>query len=225
VALIPSASTVGDPQFTGFMGQDYQVHGTSGQVYNILSTPQFQYNALFSYLQSGTARKGTQAFSHPGNYFGSVCVQIKDSTGVESTIQITAGPVDVGLSMVVNNQTLLPSPELYNVGPYVVSIPTAFEVVLESDEFNLRIQNSDMFLNQDVSIGSELMARLGEYKKAVKNGDEKAEVLKATLPHGILGQSWNSATYANRWKHIEGQLFDYQVADGLMGEEFKFNKF
>jgi len=224
VFLIPSGAN-GDPQFTGFMGQSYQVHGTSGQVYNVLSTPSFQYNALFSYLESGKARKGTQAFSHPGNYFGAVGVQIKDATGAQNSIEIVAGPVDAGLTMVVNNQTVLPSAHEYTIGAYTVSIPNQFEVLLESAEYNLRIQNSDMFLNQDVSIGTGLMSQIAAYKKAIKNGDANAAELKAALPHGILGQSWNTATYDNRWKHIEGQLFDYQVADGLMGEEFRYNKF
>jgi len=215
----------GDPQFTGFMGQNYQVHGTSGQVYNILSTPNFQYNALFTYLESGKARKGTQPFSHPGNYFGAVGLQIKDAAGVENDVEITAGSVDAGLTVVVNNQTVLPSAHEYTIGAYTVSIPNQFEVLLESTEYNVRIQNSDMFLNQDVSIGTGLMAQIAAYRKALKNGDANAADLKAALPHGILGQSWNPTTYDNRWKHIEGQLFDYQVADGLMGEEFRFNKF
>jgi len=224
VFVVPSGAN-GDPQFTGFMGQSYQVHGTSGQVYNILSTPNFQYNALFSYLESGKARKGTQAFSHPGNYFGAVGVQIKDATGAQNNIEIVAGAVDAGLTMVINNQTVVPSAHEYTIGAYTVSIPNQFEVLLESEEYNVRIQNSDMFLNQDVSIGTGLMSQIAAYKKAMKNGDANAAELKAALPHGILGQSWNTATYANRWKHIEGQLFDYQVADGLMGEEFRYNKF
>jgi len=194
-------------------------------VYNVLSTPNFQYNALFSYLESGKARKGTQAFSHPGNYFGAVGVQIKDATGAQNNIEIVAGAVDAGLTMVINNQTVVPSAHEYTIGAYTVSIPNQFEVLLESEEYNVRIQNSDMFLNQDVSIGSGLMSQIAAYKKAMKNGDANAEELKAALPHGILGQSWNTATYANRWKHIEGQLFDYQVSDGLLGEEFKYNKF
>jgi len=87
------------------------------------------------------------------------------------------------------------------------------------------VQNSDFFLNQDVSIGSGLMRQLAQYKQAVKAGAANAEELKAALPHGVLGQTWNTAVYNNRWKHIEGHLFDYQLADGVFGTEFKFNKF
>jgi hypothetical protein len=83
-----------------------------------------------------------------------------------------------------------------------------------------------MFLNQEVSIGSGLLSRIAEYKKAIKSGnDARASEIIETLPHGILGQTWNTATYSNRWKHIQGQLYDYVINDGILGTEFKYNKF
>jgi len=70
------------------MGQSFQVHGTSGSIYNVLSSSSFQYNALFEYLESGRCRKGTQCFSHPGNYFGAVGVQINDADGKTNELQV-----------------------------------------------------------------------------------------------------------------------------------------
>jgi len=96
---------------------------------------------------------------------------------------------------------------------------------MESEDFSLRIENSDMFLNQDISIGKQLLANVAEYKKRVKQNSQGAEELKAKLPHGILGQTWNSARYPNVWKYIQGLLFDYQLSDGLMGTSFKYNRF
>jgi len=207
------------------MGQSYQVHGAPSNIYNVLSSPSFQYNALFEYLENGRCRKGTMCFSHPGNYFGSVGVQIKNNEGSVNQVLIQSGDLDAGLTLSVNNQTLVPSDRSVQVGSYAVSLPNKFEVLLESDEFNVRIQNSDKFLNQDVSIGSGLMTQIAAYKRAVKSNAANIGELKAALPHGILGQSWSTRTYSNRWKHIEGQLFDYEVADGLMGNEFKYNRF
>lgn len=220
-----SGGANGDPQFTGFMGQSFQVHGTSGSIYNVLSSPSFQYNALFEYLESGRCRKGTQCFSHPGNYFGSVGVQIKDAEGKTNELLVQSGTVDAGLTLTVNNQTVSALDRPMQIGGYTVSLPNQFGVLFESDQFNIRIQNSDYFLNQDVSIGSGLLAQIGAYKQAAKAGAANAAELKAALPHGILGQTWSTQTYPNRWKHIEGQLFDYEVADGVMGEEFKYNRF
>jgi len=133
--------------------------------------------------------------------------------------------VDVGLTLSVNNQTVAASDRPMQIGGYTVSLPNQFSVLFESDQFNVRIQNSDYFLNQDVSIGSGLLAQIGAYKQAAKAGAANAAELKAALPHGVLGQTWSTQMYANRWKHIEGQLFDYEVADGVMGEEFKYNRF
>jgi len=84
-----------DPQFMGFLGQSYQIHGVSGNVYNILSTPRLQYNALFTYLSEGRCRKGTACYSHPGNYFGSVGVSIRSDDGSINRIEVISGPVDV----------------------------------------------------------------------------------------------------------------------------------
>ena len=47
VPLVSNGSARGDPQFVGLRGQHFQVHGISGEVYSILSTPQLQVNAPF----------------------------------------------------------------------------------------------------------------------------------------------------------------------------------
>jgi len=87
----------------------------------------------------------------------------------------------------------------------------------------MRIQNSDMFLNQDVAIAQSLMKQINQHKRNMRENPEMAS--SSTLPHGLLGQTWSSKTYANRWKHIEGQLFSYVVNDGLFGSDFEFNRF
>jgi hypothetical protein len=216
----------GDPQFLGFNSQNFQVHGTSDTVYNVLSTPHLQYNAFFRYLESGRCRKGTACFSHPGNYFGSVGMKVRDESQKVNDIVVEAGSVLDGLRLFYNNATLPVSDTTISFGSYTIQHPNQFEVVLESDEFNIKVSNSDMFLNQEVSIGSGLLSRIAEYKKAMKSGnDARANEIIETLPHGILGQTWNTATYNNRWKHIQGQLYDYVINDGILGTEFKYNKF
>jgi len=219
-----NGGVIGDPQFMGFIGQSFQVHGLSNMIYNVLSTTSLQYNALFRYLESGKCRKGTACFAHPGNYFGEVGVVFSTSTGSVSML-VESGPVDTGLTVSING-TVMAVGASATAGIYTISVPTAFETIVESEEFSIRIQNSDLFLNQEVSIGSGLMKQISAYKAVVKSGDAAtAEELLAKLPHGILGQTWNAKTYSNRWKHIEGQLFDYQVNDGITGTDFKFNRF
>lgn len=218
----------GDPQFTGFLGQSYQVHGLSGADYNIISTPTLQYNAHFNFLTSGACRTGTECYSHPGNYFGSVSLQIKDSAGSVQRILIDSGSVTTGLTVKQNEDQIwsIGTDQFTRIGAYNLSFPNQFEFIISSEEFNMRIQNSDMFVNQDVSIGRSLMTQIAEFKLAARGTNSTAAVeLETKLPHGILGQTWQLKTYQNRWKYIQGQLYDYMLSDGVMGTDFKYNRF
>jgi len=141
------------------------------------------------------------------------------------SVLVESGSVETGMTVSVNGSALAVGASV-NAGIYTISIPSVFEAVIESEEFSIRIQNSDLFLNQEVSIGSGLMKHISAYKSTIKSGDVAAAAeLLAKLPHGILGQTWSGKTYNNRWKYIEGQLFDYQVNDGVMGTDFKYNRF
>ena len=66
---------VGDPQFVGLSGQSYQVHGVSGEIYNIVSDVDLQYNSKFVFLNQGACpvvdgKKQKGCWSHPGSYLG-----------------------------------------------------------------------------------------------------------------------------------------------------------
>lgn len=219
-ADFPLASVCGDPQFSGFNGQSFQVHGTSGSIYNVISTPALQYNALFTYLESGKCRRGTQCFSHPGNYFGEVGLMIAEGDNVKR-VEVISGDVDTGLTIKIDEVAVPVSAEPIVFGNSTLTFSDAFQFFVDTPEFNFRIQNSDRFLNQDVSIAPALAKEIVEYKKASRQGQTSS----IALPHGILGQTWNTAVYNNRWKHIEGQLFSYVLADGLFGTDFAYNRF
>jgi hypothetical protein len=222
----PNGCVNGDPQFTGFLGQSYQVHGVSGQSYNVLSTPKFQYNALFSYLDSGRCRAGTMCFSHPGNYFGQVGFLLRSAAGQVSRLQVIAGAVDAGLQVLLNDQPLAVSSTPVVVGETTLVFSSAFDFYVTSPEFSMKLSNSDMFINQDVTINSDLLSAIQNYKQLTKSGQtESAAAQLAALPHGLLGQTWQYKTYDNRWKYIEGSLFEYSLADGVMGVDFKYNRF
>jgi len=215
---------IGDPQFSGFVGQSYQIHGVSGDVYNVISTPSFQFNALFTYLESGKCRKGTTCFSHPGNYFGEVGLLFKDKTGVVSRLRAVAGAVDSGMQLMLNDKPVAISAEPVQIGDSSLVFDNAFEMTITTPEFSIRFTNSDMFLNQDVSINAPLLRQIQNFKHAVKSAIPVAELIP-TLPHGLLGQTWENKTYPNRWKYIEGQLFNYALADGIFGTTFSYNRF
>jgi len=222
----PPGSVCTDPQFSGFLGQSYQIHGVSGNFYNILSTARFQYNALFTYLSEGRCRKGTQCYSHPGNYFGSVGVSIRSDDGIVNRVEVISGPVDVGLQVLLNDVAVSVTSTPIRVGDSSITFSTPFDVEVHSPEFSIRIANSDMFLNQDVAINNRLLSQVQRFKQAKKSKNVTAMTeLSSALPHGLLGQTWQYQTYNNRWKYIEGTLFEYALADGLMGTDFKYNRF
>jgi len=224
--LCCSSGICGDPQFNGFLGQSYQVHGVAGQTYNVLSTPHFQYNALFSYLDQGKCRKGTMCFSHPGNYFGQVGLLVRDEQNDIARVKIISGPVDAGMTVFLNDKPLTVSASSISLGDSIITFSTPFEVVIHSPEFSMKLSNSDMFINQDISINNSLLSQIQRFKQASKSGNSTtAEELESVLPHGLLGQTWQYKTYSNRWKFIEGTLFEYATADGVLGVDFKYNRF
>jgi len=112
------------------------------------------------------------------------------------------------------------------VGESTLTLASAFDFEINTPEFAIKIANSDMFLNQDVSINNSLLAQVQRFKQAKKaQNTTSIEELTAALPHGLLGQTWQYQTYNNRWKFIEGTLFEYALSDGLLGSDFKYNRF
>jgi hypothetical protein len=214
----------GDPQFNGFVGQSYQIHGVSNTVYNVISAPRFQVNALFTYLESGKCRRGTQCFSHPGNYFGEMGLLLADDAGAVTRVQLQAGPVDAGMRVLINDSELPSSNQTVTIGTSVVDFSTPFDFRLTTEDFTILFSNSDMFLNEQVAINTPLLHKIQEYKRAAKSNSADADVALRSLPHGLLGQTWQSKVYPNRWKYIEGSLFDY-VSSDIFGTTFKFNRF
>ena len=51
------ATVLGDPQFSGFHGQNFQVHGVPGEVYNILTGSDVLVNARFAFIAAGESLK------------------------------------------------------------------------------------------------------------------------------------------------------------------------
>lgn len=227
----PNGGVKGDPQITGFLGQSFQVHGTSGAVYSMISSDKLQYNALFEFRSEGKCRAGTECFSHPGNYLGAVTMLIMQKNKETLTLAVEAGPVDQGMKVRVAGKELVPSSESTHITidpDTSLHFSSAFELLVVTRDFTLQLQNSDMFINQQISINKPLQKQVEQFQQQLAaKGAASAEVdsMIASLPHGILGQTWRRASYPNRWVYIEGQLFDYIVSGGLDAKPAKFNRF
>jgi len=201
----PEGYVVGDPQFVGLRGQQYQVHGVAGEVYNIVSDADLQYNSRFVFLNQGECpvvdgKKQKGCFSHPGSYLGELGLKTRAGDKIHlvsgaaksgfATIEVNGKEVEVGatiqladnLGSVTRNSTHLASVQVGN--------------------WDFAFENSDMFVNQRVRV---LDAR-------------------GLRSHGLLGQTWRQTTYPNAIKHIQGQVDDYVIRDGdIFGDAFVFN--
>lgn len=197
----PTTSVVGDPQFVGLRGQNYQVHGVSGEVYSIISDEHLQMNSRFVFLSKGDCPvvkgiKQTNCYAHAGSYLGAIGIK----TAKGDKLKLVSGPAKTGFAEVSLNGRPV------KVGSDLgwMSFNHSHLVTVSVGNFHMQFDNSDMFLNQRVRVldWSTLNA------------------------HGLLGQTWRQKTYPNAVKHIEGAVDDYVVhGKDLFGDRFLYNQF
>ena len=197
-------AAVGDPSFTGFLGQHYQVHGMADTVYSILSDRMVQLNAMFVFLNEGqcpvvNGKPLTNCWSHPGSYFGSLALK----TAEGDRLLVTAGSYTDGMTLTLNDQPLTTSLNLTGLS---VSIDSQFRASVQAGLYRMVIENSDMFVN---IAGIEVT----DWRRL------KDEV----QPHGLLGQTWQGR---HRTVATEGTVDDYAEANNeLFGSQFLYSKF
>lgn len=214
------AEIVGDPQFSGLRGQQYQVHGIPGNVYSIISDVDLQYNSRFVFLDEGKCPildgvKDTNCWTHPGTYL--------QELGLENIagerVWIVAGSAENGFSKVAVNDKQLAMGEcaqLYDNG--YVCLNSTHLVGVQMGNFQFKFTNSDQFINQQV---------------LMLNG-------RLQTSHGLLGQTWSvrpkHTNHGDDELHrhngrgvisfLEGAIEDYSTADGeLFSNQFVYNRF
>ena len=120
---------IGDPQFTGFLGQSFQFHGIPDEYFNILTSPHAQLNAQFLFLTSQPERlrqgeqrlfrlrssaqnrlPDTAAWTHDGTYLGQVGIKVQlpvdqSQQRVELTCLATPGRYKLGMESVTLQDT------------------------------------------------------------------------------------------------------------------------
>jgi hypothetical protein len=198
---------VGDPQFVGLRGQSYQVHGVSGEIYNIVSDADLQYNSKFVFLDSGACpvvngKKQKGCFSHPGSYLGELGLK----TRAGDKIHVVTGNAKQGFASVsVNGKDLAIGETVILAGDMgSVSLNNTHLTSIQVGNWDFAFENSDMFVNQRVRV---LDAR-------------------GLRSHGLLGQTWRDSTYPNSIKYIAGSVDDYVIRDGdIFGDSFVYNTF
>lgn len=203
----PDGFIIGDPQFVGLRGQSYQVHGVSGEIYNIVSDSDLQYNSRFVFLNSGECPvvdgvKQRGCFSHPGSYLGEL--GLKTSAGDRIHLQ-TGSARDGFKSVSVNGHEL-------DIGETVILAENMGTVSRNSTHlaavavgvWDFAFENSDHFLNQRVRVTDS----------------------RGLRSHGLLGQTWRETTYPNSIKYVQGVVDDYVIREhDIFGDSFLYNAF
>jgi len=205
------AFVVGDPQFVGLRGQSYQVHGLDGEIYNIISDSQAQVNARFVFLRSGQcppqqlgAEVTSNCWSHPGSYLGELSFQ-QVVDGKLHRALITAGAAASGFQQVQVDDEVLTLGDSRAFGSFSVTFASSHEVVINMEQFEFGLTNSDRFVNQKVKAKTPLYQ------------------LKS---HGLLGQTHSATTYPTALRYIAGDVDDYLLAGGdIYGNDFVYNQF
>ena len=212
----PQATIHGDPQFAGLRGQDYQVHGIDGGVYNVISDRYMQLNSQFVFLTGprpcplmpSSGKKSVACFMHAGSYLSNLA--LKTNAGDE--LLILSGPARLGLTSVTLNGQELDVGETAELAfadgrQGSVTWNTTHEVSLTAGLFELEVENSDAFLNL-----RSVVVRGGNWKE-----------LKEEKAHGLLGQTWKVRKGKSA---IEGKVDDYLLlSEDLFGIDFIYNRF
>ena len=208
-------SVKGDPAFVGLLGQQYQVHGIDGEVYNLVSSPSLQINALFRYLSSGVCPVlagvvSSACWSHPGSYLAEIGLQQRlPGSSVLHSLLMRAGSHDRGFAQVtVDGQDLAVGASFSDGSGFVLRFLDSHTLTARTAQLQLVFSNSDQFINQQVELLSGL------------------QQLRQDDWHGLLGQTHSRALHSSTLKYIEGDVDDYVVRGrDIMGSGFLFNRF
>ena len=217
-SALPGSAIIGDPSFVGFLGQEYQVHGIDQHVYNLISSATLQLNALFVFLSAGRCpatdlpRVNDNCWSHPGSYLGSIALQLLVE-GEVHVVSLVSGGADGGFEAVlvdgvdvgVDGVVVVADGQGEDV--LVVRRLHSHEVVVRTPSFSFTLHNSDRFINQAIRIHTSVRQ------------------LKVQGVHGLIGQTHTRKQRKRAIPHIDGEVEDYNVRDGLTGTDFVYNQF
>lgn len=142
-------------------------------------------------------------------------------------ISVKAGRIEDGLTVTLAGSTRLAPFDGWqavalSAGRYVWVYQASADVVaLLTAEFVLRLDNSDGFLNLAAVMTPALQQRV-----AAVEGQSAGvgRVLEASMPHGLLGQTWSGRRHNSRLRVVEGDVDDY-VVSGATATHFPYSRF
>jgi len=217
-----SENVAGDPQFVGFQGQHFQIHGIPNECFSLITTPDMYINSRFVYISNGQCTyNDTECFSHPGTYIDQIGLTVYDKTRMsEARVKLQAGSHSEGLIATVNDVKLPVGRKLVlsttHNDTYIHVVSNLRITISIHELFKISIVNSDFFFNIGTSMVRGDMLAFGQNKVVAHETD----TVKFPL-HGLLGQTWRNVEYTTG-KYIQGEPADYQV-NSLFSPAFLFN--
>jgi hypothetical protein len=229
------SSFSGDPQFAGFQGQQFQMHGYADEYFNLISTPKLQLNSHFVYMSSGSCTfNDTDCFSHPGTYIDKLGFYVGTTK-----IKVIAGSHDSGMhvwiddkQMNVNDRTTFDNSDDMLGDKQIIHFKSKNVVEISTTDFIFIIENADYFFNMNFVLKDRHILKLGKKKVVINDkvscdydsqhnkhsGRQKGEIQKRLLQYypsipisGIVGSTWMNIEVCNK-KWI-GIVDDYVVTD------------
>ena len=149
-----TASSIGDPQFFGFLGQSFQFHGLINTVFNLLSNKNIQLNAKFIFLKEGHCPPiNTLCFTHTGTYMGEIGILFNLPSDPNQThfLKAIAGPHDKGMIIQLDGEEMRPDKhEILHLTTQKMITKQEYDSIMSSeDRLSLRAEASAPFIKQD----------------------------------------------------------------------------
>eukprot|EP00824_Muranothrix_gubernata_P000091 TRINITY_DN100_c0_g1_i1.p1 TRINITY_DN100_c0_g1~~TRINITY_DN100_c0_g1_i1.p1 ORF type:complete len:3677 (-),score=773.68 TRINITY_DN100_c0_g1_i1:96-11126(-) len=192
-------NAIGDPHFEGFYGGGFDVMGTPGVVFNLLSDKNIQVNARF--------------ISYPEYYVGTFM----------GAVGILAGPSRILVNSTgyttLNGQDVVPGKKYLLEGGGMLEIPEGGTLVVKFDAYIVTVSRfvfehleGFSFLEEQIKLDPQLVFADGVAPHGIIGQTANKKVVVHS--HGHQGEGV-----------LEGTYHDYEVEDGIFGTKFRFNRF
>jgi len=250
----PPPGISGDPQLVGLQGQEFQIHGVPGEIFALISQPNFQLNSRFVYLSTGRCYyNNTACWSHPGTYLGQLGFNF---AAHKSNLLALSGGHGEGMRVFLGDVELYPGSESlstpsiraqwnisdsqvrmshFTTDEAIIQFPTHDQLFIVASDWSIRVTNSDHFFNLNVALLQPDVMRIGSpfirlpssslSSASTTNNAQLSDILPDAPIHGLIGQTWKNVEYSNG-RFYEGDPFDYLIDDtDIFGSSFLFNQF
>ena len=189
------------------------MHGVDGFVYALISAPQLQLNARFTFLASGgcpvlNGSALSNCWSHPGSYLGEIGLVVSNADKSAIRLRLLAGSRLAGFAAVEVNGQQLAVGGSNSSASLSVQYVNAFSLSVQTPSLHISFENSDLFINQVLAL--------------------QTPVARAASWHGLLGQTARptaAAAVSSRHRVI-GDVDEYVVLSGdVFDVEFTYTQF